>query len=170
METNQNQLQLLRNDVKILSKYLKLKPEVALSLFEEENDVDSILSAIAQKIPQKEYKSLSPNMLSKIIVYRFAIDKCFQKSEKDFISRLLAEVFPKLKTLLDKLPIVNYKSSEQHSKHNLIVCGLLGKDYGYNHVLTIRNGLSNNLVSQHVEEWLNILHKIGFTLSKCKLK
>ena len=128
---------LLSSDIDFIAKKINLSRSKALSLIEEERDMNLVLNEISKTVTKEEAKTLSPNLYHKICVFRFSQKQSFDINEKSYIADAISKHYSHIKRRKSQI-VVNGNPTERGSQYLLVATAL--KKVAAKQILAIENG------------------------------
>ena len=162
-------MRLSKNDIDLIAKQINLSPPKALSLLEEEGDLDLVLDQVCESyIDSQTVRQFSFPVFCKFLILKYSKDTTYDLSEKMCVAKQLADQYARLKDSIDVRILENKSLSELGAFYYLFVSGLFNtrlhpKYFNDNHLLRIEYGFKNaelRGLAGHVADWIIILRKI----------
>ena len=157
-------------DLKFIAENLSLRPEIAKSLTEEENDCNLLLNELSTKnFNRAQILPLTFITFCKLVTYKYSYKSNFSLEDKTYIAKAIFFDFPKIRRMVNFSLIGQKEPTETVARYYLILAGLYYKKikqcfFPKDYLKFIEFGFRKNddlrELGINTEHWLKILRQI----------
>lgn len=161
--------QIFENDLAFLEKETKLSREKIECLTETSRDFDLVIDSLSGlEIDKKTLLNLSFETFTKYIIFKYSKKLNYSDAEKQYISNIVSNYFPRLQININFEYLSVANTSERLSKYYLVLMGFFYKKLKRNFFTPkiwrqTEEGFRKGDVKEtadHLEQWVKILQQI----------